>query len=393
MALSQDGLFSKTQEAADKYKKAQEDEELEVEKIEYAVEGKNITKVEEITEVNEFKSFRDEVNNGEKNFENTLIKLTDDLDLSGETWTPIETKEHPFNGVFNGNGHKISNLTIDNTTTNQGLFGYNIGIIKSIGVEGETIELKEGTKVIAGIIAGCNEGLIESCYNKAEITSENIYNLGGIVGYNKKGGKVNKCYNEGKITGKSEKSESSSACGGICGGSSSETTIMSCYNSGELDLSADCNNFMVGGIAGYCKGDLDSCYNRANISVENATEESLVWQAVGGINGQAETGSITRCYNIGNISVGDNFSYLGKASILGRTHTTGMIMIRNCFMKDNLNVTYSWPGKPEGKTAEFIENATEITEDVKTNLYERLGENFIKDDNNINNGYPILEWQ
>ena len=85
MALSQNGLFSKTQEAADKYKQAQEDEEIEVEKIEYAAEGKDIKEVQKVSSKEDFENFRDEVNKGEKDFENTLIKLTDDLDLSGET--------------------------------------------------------------------------------------------------------------------------------------------------------------------------------------------------------------------------------------------------------------------------------------------------------------------
>ena len=39
MALSQDGLFSKTQEAADKYKQAQEDEEEALTELEKQLEG------------------------------------------------------------------------------------------------------------------------------------------------------------------------------------------------------------------------------------------------------------------------------------------------------------------------------------------------------------------
>ena len=179
IALSQDGLFSKTQEAVDKYKQAQEDEELEIEKIEYAVDGKDITKVETISNKEDFKKFRDEVNTGDKSFENTLVKLYCDVDLSEETWEPIGTEAHPFNGVFNGNGYKITNLTINSNDEYQGLFGYSKGIIKKVGIESGSIK---GGNFSGGIVAH-NEGLVSNCYNKAEILVENLTNgsIGGIV--------------------------------------------------------------------------------------------------------------------------------------------------------------------------------------------------------------------
>ena len=195
MALSQNGLFSKTQEAADKYKKAQEDEELEIEKIEYAVDGKDIKEVKEISTLNDFKEFRESVNKGE-DYENTLIKLTDDLDLSEEnTWTPIGTKENPFNGVFNGNGHEIKDLVLGQVENGKyalssdggswiGLFGYNEGIIKNVGIKSVSINADEVDGYGIGILAGCNEGKIEMCYNKAGVTCESsLDTFGGIVGY------------------------------------------------------------------------------------------------------------------------------------------------------------------------------------------------------------------
>ena len=112
IALSDNGLFNKTKEAVEEYKKAQSDEEEEIEKIRYATEGIYITEIKEISSVEELREISDEVNGG-NSFEETLIKLTKDIDLNNENWTPIGTEEHPFEGLFEGNYHKIDGINID----------------------------------------------------------------------------------------------------------------------------------------------------------------------------------------------------------------------------------------------------------------------------------------
>ena len=228
MALSQNGLFSKTQEAAEKYKQAQEDEEIEIEKIEYAAEGKDITKVETISNKEDFKKFRDEVNTGEKSFESTLIKLTDDLDLSGETWEPIGTSINPFNGVFNGNGHKITNLKLGEAEEDYkgflekdyiGLFGFNEGIIKNIGIKSGQIDESVNAESILGLIAGYNTGLIENCYNEANISFNNtLFGFGAIAGRIGEEGYVSECYNTGNLSFGSEDGQCKGVGGIACYG-------------------------------------------------------------------------------------------------------------------------------------------------------------------------------
>ena len=56
----------------------------------------------------------------------TTFVLSQDIDLSGiDNWTPIgDSYSHEFKGTFNGNGHVISNLKINNPSKDyQGLFG------------------------------------------------------------------------------------------------------------------------------------------------------------------------------------------------------------------------------------------------------------------------------
>ena len=82
-----------------------------------------------ITSVEELQKLADYVNAGNDTTGVEFV-LGADLDLSGiSNWTPIgdysTSTSYQFKGVFDGNGHVIKNLTINNETKNyQGLFGY-----------------------------------------------------------------------------------------------------------------------------------------------------------------------------------------------------------------------------------------------------------------------------
>ncbi len=78
--------------------------------------------VTEIGTLDELKALRDEVNNG-NTFAGKTFKLTADIDLLGEEWTPIGNPTNWFQGNFDGDGHTISNLKITSGEY-AGLFGY-----------------------------------------------------------------------------------------------------------------------------------------------------------------------------------------------------------------------------------------------------------------------------
>lgn len=51
-------------------------------------------------------------------FDGKTIKLMNDIDLESEPWTPIGMiQSKDFNGIFDGNGHQISNLVIEDSAT------------------------------------------------------------------------------------------------------------------------------------------------------------------------------------------------------------------------------------------------------------------------------------
>lgn len=135
----------------------------------------------------ELKAFAQEVNNG-NSFLGKTVYLTADINLNGDEnnqWTPIGTSDScSFEGTFEGNGHIISGLYMNNSESHyQSLFGCNKGIIQNIAVHG-TITSPSINSRVAGICSN-NLGKISQCYNNVNLTSSNSINIGGIVAWNR----------------------------------------------------------------------------------------------------------------------------------------------------------------------------------------------------------------
>ncbi len=163
--------------------------------------------------------------------------LMNDLNMSSySNFIPIGNYTDQFTGTFDGNGHAISNLTINQPAANYvGLFGYlgNYGIVKNLGIASGTIT---GNSFVGGIssyatysnyynVAPYNKipnssGQIDHCFNNATVSGYSF--VGGLAGDNE--GLITNCYNSGIITGNSY------YAGGIAGQQNSEGTIMYSYN-------------------------------------------------------------------------------------------------------------------------------------------------------------------
>lgn len=114
-------------------------------------------------------------------FAGKTITLMTDIDLgangaSGLEWPMIgDGDDNPFRGTFNGNGHTISNVFINNTYDGfvhydrvAGIFGYNGGTIRNLTVSNGYFIADGGAlgwfiTDYAGAIAGVNNGTIENC--------------------------------------------------------------------------------------------------------------------------------------------------------------------------------------------------------------------------------------
>ncbi len=116
---------------------------------------------------------------------NSYVLVNDiDLRLYGDDgFTPIGTKETPFSGTFDGNGHTISNLTVKNGTS-AGLFGY----VSASGTV-QNLTLKD-VKVSGSFdYAGSAIGYLSGTVRLVNVENFVITNIkqnssnGGLVGY------------------------------------------------------------------------------------------------------------------------------------------------------------------------------------------------------------------
>ncbi len=133
-----------------------------------------------------------------KNTYDKYWKLMNDLDFTGVTdFIPIggcgdnvtNNGSKWFAGTFDGGGFTVKNLTIEQSDKDYvGLFGYNVGVVKNLGVVGGTVS---GSNNVGGLV-GRNSGTIENCYNTGSVTGNGY--VGGLVGWNNNGATVANCY-------------------------------------------------------------------------------------------------------------------------------------------------------------------------------------------------------
>ena len=181
--------------------------------------------------------FRDEVNaSANKSTSPLCVKLTANINLGGQEWTPIGqykgySENVAYGGTFDGDGHTITGLSINATTAYQGLFGYvKGGTIKNLTVDGTVSTSTSSSAYAAGIVGYGSPVTMENCVNRADVTATANGSVAGVVACTgSTGSSINGCSNQGEICG------NGGYIGGIVGsGSSSGTTIKNCLNSGSI---------------------------------------------------------------------------------------------------------------------------------------------------------------
>ena len=251
------------------------------------------------------------------------FELARDIDMSGIDFRGIGVDEqNSFKGTFDGCGYVISNLKINTTENNVGLFGCtNKASIENLGLEncdmsgsgyigglvGLSISSKISNSYCSGMVSGSGQvgGVVgESCsshiknlYFKGEVVGT-AGNVGGISGCLRVGGTFENCYSEGSVTGGGcddtgglaganfdgvpvNKSFSScdvvgnSSVGGLigCAGAPLRNSFFVGKVSGKRD---------VGGLVGFNQTSLDTC----------ACSTSSYSQTVGDVSWVKDTGNM-----------------------------------------------------------------------------------------------------
>lgn len=251
--------------------------------------------------------------------------LMNDIDLSGVNWNPIGINSAPFTGHLDGNGHKISNLTIDTSNyTNRssfGLFGYiSFATIEDLVIEDFefTSENIEKTYYV-GALAGIDLTDLSSSTNEEplikEITTSGSYVVakqsssypvyaGGLFG------KVSfeiisNCKNFIGIT-------NASHAGGLVGTATKMMYALNSSNEGQIN-----STLYAGGLLGKC--------GTAFYASESSNKADITSvQAAGGLVGSVDYYAvITLCYNTGNITSTTDNTFLGAGGLIGCCYSTG----------------------------------------------------------------------
>ena len=303
-----------------------------------------------------------EPNDWDKHFR--LMADIDLKDFGGSSFNLIGSASHPFKGVFDGNGHTISNLSYVVTGNEElyddvlimriGLFRlidepnavikdlrlvnpdirpastcqkwvWNVGAlagsvssgsISSCSIEGGQVQAE---RMVGGLV-GSNSGTITDCYTTCTVGPaeqrslppldgkfERRESFGGLAGFNY--GEISNCHATGKVTGEQN-------VGGLVG----ETSGIMISSWSGSDVSGDA---VIGGLVGNntMTSKLSHCYATGHVSGRNI---------IGGLVGTCRSeASIDNCYATGSVSAEENGGGLlgSNDGTLSECYSTAFVFI------------------------------------------------------------------
>ena len=223
------------------------------------------------------------------------------LSMASEFSIPV------FAGIFDGDGHTISNVKLTGNGSAVGLFRYvqEGAKVRNLTVTGEVSP--SGSQDQVGGIAGVNYGSIENCKFAGNVVGDT--EVGGIAGVNAESGEIRRCESSGNVIG-------NHSAGGITG--SNHGILNNCSNSGNIntystEVTYDLDDITMdnleqinstsnmaahtdtGGIAGISDGKIYYCSNSGAIGYQH------VGYNTGGIVGRLHQGYLQNCTNTGYV--------------------------------------------------------------------------------------------
>ena len=261
---------------------------------------------------------------GTTNFVGKTFYLENDLDLSGHEWISIGTvlggdyPEYSFCGVFDGQGHVISNLYShesyikgadeSHNLLRNALFGsvYS-GEVRNLGVADAEIWIDPRDDSAAGkgiLVDWMGKSTITNCWTSGSIYSGTKIekNIGGIVGVTVQGCTISGCYSTATLTGNFTNSEGYytepdpadwpfDTIGGIVGARfDGNLTVTDCWFDGKIVVNSNSIQAAVGGIVGYA--DIATIKNCMVTTTDMGTDKdgNTCWVAY------ALDGTVENCY-------------------------------------------------------------------------------------------------
>jgi hypothetical protein len=200
------------------------------------------------------------------------FRLTNDLDLGDEPNFYI-----PYlAGEFDGNGHKIWNLSFNfGFVSSVGLFGYLGSGAKVSRLSVENVNII-GDRQVGGLVGG-SAGTVTNSHAGGSVSGR--LHVGGLMGVND-GGTVNDTYSAGSVGG-------GSSVGGLVGWNV-WGSISSCYSICNVKGESS-----IGGLVGEDYGSVSNSHSTGSVTGQSA---------VGGLVGNSHEGTVSNCYSTGGVA-------------------------------------------------------------------------------------------
>ena len=304
-----------------------------------------------VNSVEGLKIFRDAVNN-KNTFEGYTVRLTDDVDLGDEQWIPIGYWE-TFEGIFDGDGHTVSNLKHHATELDCyiGLFGCtDNATIRNLTIHNADIKLVGDNSWAGGHIGAFvgypgGTSVLQNISLTGRVRIEGAVDMlggqriGAVVG----GFECSSLQLSDVVVNVDSESyvKGNLYVGGVAGSPLGATTMVNVTS--NIDVYS--KSGIVGGIMGYAQqgSTLTNCSSSGNVTrmetASDATENQ--WVRIGGIIGSwggtsgvvtlkscSYTGSLSCKDNAGNdVTVFLNDGLVGGKYFEGEDNGTGRLVI------------------------------------------------------------------
>jgi len=243
------------------------------------------------------------------------FKLMADINLSDLTTGQFNLIGLPFSGIFDGNGHTISNFTFDvNGVSYVGVFRWvddSNAVIKDLGVVDANINVGKG-RYAGALVGELERGTITGSWVEGGFVSGD-YCIGGLIGLNKKGA-IFKSY---------------STCGVFAmryyaGGlvAWNDELICDSYSTSSVECP-----YSVGGLVGFNYGDINDSYSMSNVSGGQGAG-GLVGGSGGSISNSYSAGTLSGNTDIGGLvgsNGGDIFNSYSTATVVGGSYVGGLV--------------------------------------------------------------------
>jgi len=228
----------------------------------------------------------------------------------------VDVQHATFDGSFDGGGHIVRNLVIDDVLMVDGVAPRCVGLFGIVGERGRVQNLRlEGISVKGlypvGGLAGNNAGTILRCHVVGQVAGSG--DVGGLAGSN--GGVIALSHTGGVVSG-------GDGLGGLVGGNL-WGIVTNCYSDATVCTG---HGRFVGGLIGDHRGSLAGCYATGSVSVG---ERGMF---VGGLVGSA-WGSVVNCHAAGSVLSGDKSECVGGLvgddyfnCIIANCYATGRIL-------------------------------------------------------------------